>query len=583
MKIIIALEHHLAGRLSEAETLYLEILKEEPDNPDALYFSGVLARQQGRRDAAIDYIVKAVSAAPANSLYHTTLGNIFKDASDFKSAEESYRRAIACDPKHAEALLNLGNVLQQQNRIDQAIACYRQLLAAEPKHAEAHNDLGVAFMAKRSWDQAAACFNEALACKPAYAEAYNNLGVALKNQDKTDEALACYHKALEIKPDYAKALLNIGTIYYNKKDFVKAANWYQASLNIDPDQVEAHQNMALILFDAGRLAEAQHHRDMAYRRQSIFVDAAPEAKRSVLVLWAAGVGNIPIEHLVPAQTNTRITWMMEYAADDQVQMLPPYDLVLNAIGDQDAALPAAEPIARFLQDCKKPVLNHPAAIAATARDLVPELLGSIPGLVIPQTVGTATEDFKDKILTRAGIRLPLLVRPSGSHGGLHMVLIKSADALRGLELWTAETYYATNYYDYRSNDGYYRKYRMIFVDRKPYPYHLAIGSNWMIHYETAGMLEEKWKRDEELRYLEDPEKVLGPQAMTTVEAIGRRLDLDYSGLDFSLLEDGRVLVFEANATMLVHPEDKGGILGFKNPFVQRILDAFDGLMTRVTL
>ena len=68
--------------------------------------------------------------------------------------------------------------------------------------------------------------------------------------------------------------------------------------------------------------------------------------------------------------------------------------------------------------------------------------------------------------------------------------------------------------------------------------------------------------------------------MDAVEAIGRTLDLDYCGVDFSLLADGRVLVFEANATMLVHPEDGRGVLTFKNPFVERIFRAFDALMTR---
>ena len=67
-------------------------------------------------------------------------------------------------------------------------------------------------------------------------------------------------------------------------------------------------------------------------------------------------------------------------------------------------------------------------------------------------------------------------------------------------------------------------------------------------------------------------------AMTAIAAVGRRLDLDFGGVDFSILPDGRVLVFEANATMLVHPEDAGGALAFKNEYVGRIVAAFDALL-----
>jgi hypothetical protein len=58
------------------------------------------------------------------------------------------------------------------------------------------------------------------------------------------------------------------------------------------------------------------------------------------------------------------------------------------------------------------------------------------------------------------------------------------------------------------------------------------------------------------------------------------MGLDYCGVDFALLPDGRVLLFEANATMLVHPEDEDGVLARKNPYVARILDAFDNMIWR---
>jgi glutathione synthase/RimK-type ligase-like ATP-grasp enzyme len=94
------------------------------------------------------------------------------------------------------------------------------------------------------------------------------------------------------------------------------------------------------------------------------------------------------------------------------------------------------------------------------------------------------------------------------------------------------------------------------------------------------MLEAPWKREEERRFLEDPRGVLGPEAYGAVEAIGRRLDLDYAGLDFTLLADGRILVFEANATMLVHLDDAVEDFPYKHAVVPAIYRAFEAMLER---
>ncbi len=59
-----------------------------------------------------------------------------------------------------------------------------------------------------------------------------------------------------------------------------------------------------------------------------------------------------------------------------------------------------------------------------------------------------------------------------------------------------------------------------------------------------------------------------------MQNIGAAMGLDYAGVDFTLLSDGRVLLFEANASMLVHPEAPDGPLAHKNLAIERIFEAF---------
>jgi glutathione synthase/RimK-type ligase-like ATP-grasp enzyme len=341
-----------------------------------------------------------------------------------------------------------------------------------------------------------------------------------------------------------------------------------------------HRNLAGILADQGRDAEAQRHRDAAFQLANVFVARAPQPRATVLALTTADTGNVPHRFLLPLDRYTRIDWFIEYAWPGQEAELPPYDVVFNIVGDPDHAGRTEAPIAAFVAQAERPVLNRPAKVARTRRDRLPALLADVADVVVPRVARFDAGVARDpaRAVAAAGLTWPLLIRPIGSHGGRGLGLAEAPAALDGEHL--TEGFYATEFVDFRSaSDGLYRKYRVIFVDRAPHPYHLAISPSWLVHYATAEM-EPAERRTEELRFLADPASALGERAMAAIGEIGRRLDLDYAGVDFSVLPDGRVLVFEANATMLTHPETDPAF-AYKNPYVERINGAFQALVERL--
>ena len=95
--------------------------------------------------------------------------------------------------------------------------------------------------------------------------------------------------------------------------------------------------------------------------------------------------------------------------------------------------------------------------------------------------------------------------------------------------------------------------------------------------DPVGAVDDAGRREEERHFLTNPKAVLGDKVWATLEAIGATLDLDFAGIDFSVLQDGRLLLFEANPTMLVHPEEDP-LFSYKNAAVQNILDAFDRMI-----
>jgi hypothetical protein len=136
----------------------------------------------------------------------------------------------------------------------------------------------------------------------------------------------------------------------------------------------------------------------------------------------------------------------------------------------------------------------------------------------------------------------------------------------------------TPFHDFRSPDGYWRKYRLIFVDRRVYPYHLAIGEDWLMHYWRAETRRSDWKKAEEAHFLADWRGVFGAQAAQAAEAVARRLDLDYGGIDCALTATGDLLLFEANACMLVHLDEPVAAFPYKHRHVPLIREAFTRLV-----
>jgi hypothetical protein len=92
---------------------------------------------------------------------------------------------------------------------------------------------------------------------------------------------------------------------------------------------------------------------------------------------------------------------------------------------------------------------------------------------------------------------------------------------------------AIEYLDARGPDGVARKYRVMFIEGKMFPLHLAISHHWKVHYFTSGMADNAAHREEERRFLENMPAALGERAMAALDEIRSEVGLDYFGVDFA--------------------------------------------------
>jgi hypothetical protein len=68
--------------------------------------------------------------------------------------------------------------------------------------------------------------------------------------------------------------------------------------------------------------------------------------------------------------------------------------------------------------------------------------------------------------------------------------------------------------------------------------------------------------------------------MEALAQIQSKLGLDYAGIDFGLSAEGNVLVFEANATMVVNPPEPDERWAYRRPAVEKIFTAVRRMLTR---
>jgi protein O-GlcNAc transferase len=175
----LALQHHQAGRLGEAETLYRQILAQQPDNVDALHCLGLIAAAMGRYDRAVELIRQSIAIRPdfPEAIYN--LGNTLKDMGQRDDAIAAYRQAISLRPDYVDALNNLGSLLRDASQPDEAIAALQQVLLLDPSHPRVHTNLGNVFKDTGQLDDAIAEFRQAMALFPNRPLPHSNLVLSL--------------------------------------------------------------------------------------------------------------------------------------------------------------------------------------------------------------------------------------------------------------------------------------------------------------------------------------------------------------------------------------------------------------------
>ena len=317
--------------------------------------------------------------------------------------------------------------------------------------------------------------------------------------------------------------------------------------------------------------------------------STPDPKLRVLALAAAidMGGNTPIEFLLQ-DSGIELLTLYVVAGTELPVPLPAHDVAIVIASDSEECRDALRIIDKVASRWPRPLLNLPRRVANLDRDKLHRLLHGVEGLDIPATICVSRAKLSD--IAKFGLRFadlttelkfPIIVRPRGSHAGVGLARLDDRAAIiRYLAGRPEPEFFVARFVDYAGDDGLFRKYRVVFIDRQAYACHMAIADRWDIWYLNAGMTDSAEKRLEEETFMHTFDIGFARRHGSALSAIAERIGLDYFTIDCAENKRGELLIFEADNTAVVHNMDSPELFPYKPPQMRRVFEAFAAMLER---
>jgi tetratricopeptide (TPR) repeat protein len=230
----IGLQNFKKNHLKDAENSFKEVLSNNPDHLESIFFLGILQAKK----------------------------------KDFNKAKNFFIKVTQIDPSYIDAHYNLGIVFNELKDFQNSINCYEKVIQIDSNHADAHNNLGLVFYKLKDFQNSINYFEKAIQIDTNNVHAYNNLGNSLKGLERTKEAVDYYKKAIEIDSNYIKAHKNLGIAFYKLREFQKAISCHKKAIQLDPNDLNSHNNLGILFHKLGEFKNAQHYFEKAMQIDS---------------------------------------------------------------------------------------------------------------------------------------------------------------------------------------------------------------------------------------------------------------------------------------------------------------------------
>ncbi|CAL1262263.1 unnamed protein product [Larinioides sclopetarius] len=259
-----------AGRLQDAERLYVWAIHLDPEDADVLNNYGFFLETHGRSSEAMTQYERAMNVQPNHTVAIINAARSLRTPEHSRRAEELYKRALSIE-EDPQVMDNLGMLYLMSGRHQEGRALYQYLLRNYPDRNETKLHYAQLLIQERSFDQAERLLLS-VSDSPIARESYLHLATLYNRTNRTAEALDTILRALSLCSTFetscAKYHEEHGDILKDMDDFDAAEESYKLALNLDPKLAKTHQNLAVIYHIKGNYTSAEYHYKEAYKLDS---------------------------------------------------------------------------------------------------------------------------------------------------------------------------------------------------------------------------------------------------------------------------------------------------------------------------
>ena len=242
--------HHRQGDLATAMQRYTDVLRNDPNNADALYYVAVIACQEGQYKEGVDLARRAIELGPPQARVHNLLGQALDRLRQPLEAIKNFDKAIALDPNFAVAHGNRANILVDAGMPQEALKSFDRAIELNPKSMPTLINRGALLEELGRPEDALVNYDQAIVCDPNFAAVHSNRGNVLKelglmelargasSSPRFDESIAAYDKAIKLDPRLYEAYLGRALLNLIRGNWTAGFADYDHRLEVGPPSFE---------------------------------------------------------------------------------------------------------------------------------------------------------------------------------------------------------------------------------------------------------------------------------------------------------------------------------------------------------
>ncbi len=269
-----ALNHYQNNQTEQATEVCLTILKQQPDDENALYLMGTIAYDQEGFQKSIEYFQQAVQASPESWKSHYVLGCALSSLNYHAESILHLRKALLIEPGEASIHFELGFALEKCQEFQSALNCYDNCLQLDPAHVRALTSAGNLLFQHGHINEAEPILLSAIHHSSDDPLLRYNYAEILKAKGNFKQAEEWLQSILKTDPQSYETFFSLADIYLSRKDYIQASYFYKEGLAIHPEQASAWVTLGCIAHIQEDLPKSKKCYEKAIAIDPDYVDAS---------------------------------------------------------------------------------------------------------------------------------------------------------------------------------------------------------------------------------------------------------------------------------------------------------------------